>query len=48
MDLAGFANVTPRYVRSWGNDPLSRLLVAVWDLLGQDMSEVRLVSATKE
>jgi SAM-dependent methyltransferase len=45
---AGFTDVTVSYARSWGNDPVSKFLIRVWDLLGQDMREGRLVSATKE
>lgn len=45
---AGFADVTITYARAWGNDPVSRFLVWFWRKLGNDMSELRLVSAVKK
>jgi SAM-dependent methyltransferase len=47
VEHAGFSNVTMDYRRSWGNDPLSRLIIKVWDAFGQDTRDVRLVGAIK-
>lgn len=45
VEQAGFADVTIAYARSWGDDPVSRLLVWVWQKLGTEMNELRLVTA---
>lgn len=47
VEGAGFDEVSIRYARSMGGDPVSRFLVWMWDKLGNDMSELRLVSAVK-
>jgi SAM-dependent methyltransferase len=48
LERAGFTDVTLRYAPSWGNDPVSKALVRVWDRFGVDMRDLRLVSARKE
>ncbi|MDO8107056.1 class I SAM-dependent methyltransferase [Isoptericola sp. b441] len=43
----GLEDVAVRYSRAWGNDPVSRFLTWMWKKLGNDMSELRLVTAVK-
>jgi SAM-dependent methyltransferase len=47
VEQAGFTDVTIGYAPSWGNDPVSRSLITIWDRFGVDMRDLRLVSATK-
>jgi SAM-dependent methyltransferase len=47
VEGAGFDEVTVRYARAFGDDPVSRFLIWMWDKPGNDMSELRLVSAVK-
>ena len=44
---AGFTDVTLHYAPSWGDDPVSKTLVRIWDRFGVDMRDLRLVSARK-
>jgi SAM-dependent methyltransferase len=48
VEQAGFTDVTIRYAPSWGNDPVSKSLIKIWDRFGVDMRDLRLVSATKQ
>ena len=46
-EQAGFTDVTVHYVPSWGNDPVSKGLVRIWDAFGVNTRDLRLVSARK-
>jgi hypothetical protein len=48
VERAGFTDVTIRYARAWGSDPLSRSLIKIWERFGVDMREGRIVSAVKQ
>lgn len=48
VEQAGFTDVTIRYAPSWGNDPVSKSLIKIWDRFGVDMRDLRLVSARKQ
>jgi SAM-dependent methyltransferase len=47
VEQAGFTDVTIRYAPAWGNDPVSKTLITIWDRFGVDMRDLRLVTATK-
>lgn len=47
VEQAGFTDVRIRYAPSWGNDPVSKSFITIWDRVGVDMRDLRLVSATK-
>jgi SAM-dependent methyltransferase len=47
VEQVGFTDVTLRYAPSWGEDPVSKGLVRIWDRFGVDMRDLRLVGARK-
>jgi SAM-dependent methyltransferase/carbon monoxide dehydrogenase subunit G len=48
VEQAGFTDVTMHYTPAWGDDPMSRAMMTLMDLLGAETRDLRSVSASKQ